>query len=155
MTTVFKKFLPSVILLIVIFISAVADAAGLKIDKMKIYFDNGRPEITIKRHYPLKVYVEIGYTGIGLLEGYWEVDEEFLANVKKMIPSENKVVIESPKIPEIPTFVSGTHKIKFVITKPSQPIPFPWATYFVTTDEWESTEVKTPDSIKETPKCGE
>lgn len=151
---IFKRSLLLIILLILA--SAVSNADGLKIDRIKIYFTNGRPEITVKRNYPLKVFAEIGYTGVGFLEGYWEVDEGFLTHVKKMISSENTVVIESPEIPQIPTFVSGTHKVKFVITNPSQPMPFPWATYFVTTDEWENTGVKaSPHSGKEPSKCGE
>jgi len=148
---IFKRLLLLIILLTVIPVPAVTDAAGLKIDRIKIYFNNGRPDITVKRNYPLKVFAEIGYTGVGLLEGYWEVDEGFLTNVKRMIASENTMVIESPEIPQIPTFVSGTHKVKFVITKPSQPIQFPWATYFVTTDEWKNAGEQTPQNQEKEP----
>jgi hypothetical protein len=127
-------------LLTVFLVPAASDAAGLKIDRIKIYFSNARPDITVKRNYPLKVFAEIGYTGVGLLEGYWEVDEEFLTNVKRIIAAEKTVVIESPEIPKVPTFVSGTHKVRFIITNPSLAIKFPFAIYFVTTDEWTEGE---------------
>ena len=63
------------------------------------------------------------------------MDEEFLANVIKTISSGDRLIIESPENPHVPTFVSGTHKIRFVVTNLSQIIPFPYATYFVTMDE--------------------
>ncbi len=122
-------------LLFAILFSTSGDAADLKINRITIYFSNDRPDITVKRNYPLKVYAEIGYTGVGLLEGHWEVDEEFLTNVTKTISSGDRLIIESPEIPHVPTFVSGTHKIRFVVTNPSQIIPFPYAIYFVTMDE--------------------
>jgi hypothetical protein len=124
-----------IFILLAILFSTSGDAADLKINRINIYFSNDRPDITVKRNYPLKVYAEIGYTGVGLLEGHWEVDEEFLANVIKTISSGDRLIIESPENPHVPTFVSGTHKIRFVVTNLSQIIPFPYATYFVTMDE--------------------
>jgi len=131
-----------IFILITILFHTAVDASDLKIDRIRIYFSNDRPEITVKRNYPLTAYTEIGYTGVGILQGHWEVDEEILTHVTKTISSDNRVVIESPVIPKIPTFVSGTHKVKFIITNPPEKIPFPWATYFVTTDEWKDREEK-------------
>jgi len=126
-----------ILILVAIMIPNAAGGAGLKIERMSIYFENDRPEITVKRNYPLEAYAEIEYTGNGLLVGHWEVDGAFLANVHQTISSGYSLVIESPDIPQIPTFVSGTHRIKLVITNPSLGISFPTAIYFVTADEWE------------------
>jgi hypothetical protein len=131
-----------ILMLFAIFSHTAVDASDLKINSIRIYFSNDRPEITVKRNYPLTAYADIGYTGVGVLQGHWEVDEEFLTNVTITIPSEKRMVIESPDIPKIPTFVSGTHKVTFIITNPPEKIPFPWATYFVTTDEWKDREEK-------------
>jgi hypothetical protein len=125
-----------ILVLIAIMIPCAAEGTGLKIERMSIYFNNDRPEITVKRNYPLKAYVEIGYSGYGLLIGQWEVDGEFLTHVNMTISSGYRVIIESPDIPQIPTFVSGTHRIRLVITNPSPGLSFPTAIYFVTTDEW-------------------
>ncbi len=127
------------LLLAAIMIPSAVEGAGLKIERMSIYFDNDRPEITVKRNYPLKVYAEIEYTDDGLLVGQWEVDGEFLANVNMTISSGNRLVIESPDIPQIPTFVSGTHRIRLVITNPSLGTSSPTAIYFVTTDAWKES----------------
>jgi len=116
-----------------------AEGAGLKIEKMSIYFENDRPEITVKRNYPLKAFVEIECSGDGLLVGQWEVDGYFLANINMTISSGYRLLIESPDIPQIPTFVSGTHRIRLVITNPSLGITFPTAIYFVTADEWKES----------------
>ena len=133
---------PLIFMLLAIFFHTAVGASDLKINSIRIYFSNDRPEITVKRNYPLTAYAEIGYTGVGILQGHWEVDGEFLSNVIKTIPSEKRMVIESPDIPKIPTFVSGTHKVTLIITNPPEIIPFPWATYFVTTDEWKDKDEK-------------
>ena len=57
------------------------ECGGPEMEKMSIYFENDRPEITVKRNYPLRAYAEIEYSGDGLLMGQWEVDGEFLANI--------------------------------------------------------------------------
>jgi hypothetical protein len=145
-----------IFLLFAILFSTSGDAAELKINRINIYFSNDRPEITVKRNYPLKVYAEIGYTGAGILEGHWEADEEFLTNVTRTISSGDRLVIDSPDIPRIPTFVSGTHRVRFVITNPFLVIKFPFATYFVTTDEWENIGERTNSRCgKEPAKNGE
>src|SRR5271157_4142076 len=128
-----------ILLLAFMMITYAAEGAGLKIERMSIYFDNDRPEITVKRNYPLKAYAEIEYTGDGLLVGQWEVDGEFLANVTMTISSRYKLVLESPDIPQIPTFVSGTHRIRLVITNPSLGSSSPTAIYFVTADAWKES----------------
>ena len=125
-----------VIIIAVFLISGTAGAAGLKIERMSIYFENDRPEITVKRNYPLRAYVEIEYSGDGLLIGQWEVDGEFLSNVNMTMASGYKAIVESPANPQIPTFVSGTHRVKLVITNPSPGFSPPQAIYFVTADEW-------------------
>ena len=94
-----------ILMLAAIMVPHVAEGAGLKIEKMSIYFENDRPEIAVKRNYPLKTYAEIEYTGDGLLVGHWEVDGEFLANVDMTVSSGYRLLIESPDIPKIPTFV--------------------------------------------------
>lgn len=145
-----------IFLLFAILFSTAGDAADLKINRINICFSNGREEITVKRNYPLKVYAEIGYSGVGILEGHWEADEEFLTKAIKTISSGDRLIIESPEIPHVPTFVSGTHRVRFVITKPSLAIKVPFATYFVTTDEWVDVgEKASPDSQEKHSKCGE
>ena len=75
-------------------------------------------------------------------QGYWEVDGNILSNVNQTITSGTAFTIESPAPPILPTFVPGSHSIRFVITNPSQNIPFPEISYYVTTDELQQAEMK-------------
>jgi len=110
--------------------------ASLLITRMQLYFQNRMPVITIKRSDPtLKAYVDINYVGSGFLEGYWEVDGNFLTNVKQSITTGRTVTIESPSPPILSTFIPGDHQIRFVVTSPAQNIPFPQINYYVTPEE--------------------
>jgi hypothetical protein len=110
---------------------------------MQLYFQNRQPVITIKRNDPsLKAYVDINYVGSGLLKGYWEADGTLLWNVNQTISSGTKITLESPGAPPLPAFTSGTHRVRFVVTNPSQNIPFPEIIYFITADEPKPEEMK-------------
>jgi hypothetical protein len=112
--------------------------AEFRITRLQLYFENRRAEITIKKNQPsLRAYADIRFTGSGLLQGYWEVDGRRLTNVYRHLLYGRSVTIETPDIPPLPTFETGTHRVKFVITAPSQSIPFPEAIYFVTAEEFE------------------
>ncbi len=107
--------------------------AELRITRLELYFQNGRPEITVKRNeQSLQAYADIRYTGSGLFQGFWEVDGRILAHVKRHLVYGRSITLESPAIPPLPTFVSGTHRVRFVVTNPDGDIPFPEALYFVT-----------------------
>ncbi len=110
--------------------------APLNITRMQLYFDNRRAETTVKRNDPsLRAYVDIRFTGSGLLEGYWEVDGRLLSNVKRHIVYGRTVTFETPKAPPLPTFETGTHILRFVLTSP-EGVPVPEAIYFVTAEEF-------------------
>lgn len=110
--------------------------ADFRITRMQLYFQNRQPVITVKRNdSTLRTYAEINYVGSGLLQGYWEVDGSFLSNVMQPLSSGTSVIIESPPPPVLPTFISGTHRIRLVLTNPAQNIPFPEISYYVATEE--------------------
>jgi hypothetical protein len=116
---------------------------------MQLYFQNRQPVITIKRNdTSLKTYADINYVGSGQLKGYWEVDGNFLSSVIQTITAGTIVTVESPAPPRLPTFMSGNHKIRFVVTKPSQNITFPEIYYYVTAEELKPVEAKKPAPLK-------
>jgi len=111
--------------------------AEFRITRLQLYFENKRAEITVKKNQPsLRTYADIRFTGSGLLQGYWEVDGRRLSNVFKHLLYGRSITIETPDMPPLPTFETGTHRVRFVITNPSQDIPFPEAIYFVTAEEF-------------------
>ncbi len=94
--------------------------AEFMITRLQLYFENGRAEITVKRNQPgLKAYAEIRYVGSGLLQGYWEVDGRILSHVNRHLVYGRSLTLESPEIPSLPTFTTGTHIVRFLITNPS------------------------------------
>lgn len=112
-------------------------AAEFRITRLQLYFDNRRAEVTVKRNQPsLKAYADIRFVGSGFLRGYWEVDGRILSYVNTNLVYGRSVTFESPDVPSLPTFVTGTHIIRFVITSPSMDLPIPEAIYFVTEEEF-------------------
>jgi hypothetical protein len=110
----------------------------LGIRLMSLYFGNNRAETTVMKYAPdLKAYADISYNGSGLLKGYWEVDGRLLSYVSQPLPAGQQITLTTPDIPALPTFESGTHTLRFVVTNPNpdQGIPLPTLIYFVTTDE--------------------
>jgi len=115
------------------------EAGGtLGIRRLSLYFGNGRAETTVMKYAnDLKAYADIRYNGSGLLKGYWEVDGRLLSYVSQPLPAGQQITLATPDIPALPTFETGTHTLRFVVTNPdpNQGIPLPVLVYFVTTDE--------------------
>jgi len=110
--------------------------AEFSINRLQLYFENQRAEITVDRNQPdLKAFVDIRFSGSGLLTGYWEVDGRVLEHVKQHLVYGAPITLATPDVPPLPTFSPGTHIIRFVVTAPWSDIPIPQALYFVTADE--------------------
>ena len=71
-----------------------------------------------------------------MLRGFWEVDGRILSHVNKHLIYGKSITLETPDLPPLPTFQAGTHRVRFVITNPSQDIPFPEAICFVTAEKF-------------------
>ena len=109
---------------------------SLEISRIRLYFENNRPEITIKRNQKApKLYAKIDYSGSGYFKGYWEIDGTRRGYVSKHLAKGPSVTLKYPDIPPIPTFKYGTHDVRFVVTNPSMSIDFPYGIYFVTSDQ--------------------
>lgn len=113
-----------------------AVAPSLSINRIELYFENRRPDITVQRNQTIKVFADIKYSGSGLLQGYWEVDGRILSYVNQHVISGNTLTIQTPQIPLMPTFDPGTHVVKFVITSPAKTVPLPSIVYFVAPSDY-------------------
>ena len=112
-------------------------AADFAIKRIGLYFENRRAEITVEKDFPnLKAFAEIRYVGSGLLQGFWEVDGRVLSHVNRHLTFAQSVTLETPGAPPLPTFDTGTHIVRFVITTPATEIPLPSILYFVTPTEF-------------------
>jgi len=116
--------------------------AGFRITGMQLYFQNRMTTITVPRNdTALRAFVDLRYVGSGILQGYWEVDGNFLANVVQPVTAGRLVTFPSPRPPLLPTFSPGSHRVRFVISSPVQSIPFPEIAYYVTTGEIKQSDV--------------
>jgi hypothetical protein len=108
----------------------------LKIQRLDIYLPNRLPKMSVKQYQrDLKAFVDIRYTGAGLLQGQWEIDGRLLSKVNKQLyQGGQKITIQTPLAPALPTHAVGTHRLRFVVTRPELGFDFPQAVYFVETD---------------------
>ncbi len=106
------------------------------IDRIELRFENNRSEITVNKNSPVPgLYAKIKYSGSGFLKGYWEVDGFKKSYVFKHLTVGPIARIKYPKIPPLPTYRPGNHRVRFIITHPSMNITFPRAFYYVTNEE--------------------
>lgn len=118
-------------------------AADFSITRLQLYFENRRAEVTVKKNQPgLKAFIDIRFTGSGLLKGYWEVDGRIVSYVDRHLVSGGSITVESPEIPALPTIDTGTHLVRFVITNPIHSSLPPEAIYFVAAEEFEKRTIQ-------------
>ena len=124
----------------------------LRVRKLRLFFDNRRPEITVKRFATgLRATAAITYEGSGQLMAYWEVDGRVIAHENmNLIYGKRSIELQSPQTPALPTFSQGTHRVRLVITSPSMDIDWPVAIYYVETAK--AAEVVPIAKIQ--PPCG-
>lgn len=115
--------------------------AEFNIKRIELYFENKRAEITVERNYPLKANADIRFVGSGLLQGFWEVDGRILSRVDQHLTFGRSVTLQTPEIPSLPTFDTGTHIVRFVITNPVTEIPLASILYFVTPTEFKGRPI--------------
>ncbi len=109
-----------------------AGRGNLSISRMRLYFENQKGEISVKRNEQrLKAFADIFYTGSGLLKGYWQIDGRIISHVNKHLVSGAGRGAETLYVPALPTFIDGTHDVKFIITSPQQGLALPKALYYV------------------------
>jgi hypothetical protein len=122
-----------------------AEAGVFKVTRLQLYFANQRAETVIdKNDSGLKAYADITFEGTGLLQGFWEVDGRILASVNRHIGSDMaKLTLSTPDVPGIPTFESGAHRLRLVVTSPALASILPEAIYFVAGKPFESLPLKT------------
>ena len=110
---------------------------NLSIQRIELYFENRRADTTVMRDFPdLKAFADVTFTGSGLLQGYWQVDGRILSYVNQNLTFGGRITIQTPETPPVPTFDTGSHVVKFVITNPPAGMPLPSILYFVTAAEF-------------------
>jgi hypothetical protein len=113
---------------------ASSEAVGpLRIQRIELYFGNRRGETTVNRNQRgLKAFGDIRYAGTGVLTGYWEVDGRRILDVNRQLTFGTNVTLSTPEVPDLPTFDTGAHIVRLVLTTPPPAGPLPQLLYYVT-----------------------
>ena len=110
-----------------------AAAADFEVRRLELYFENRQAEVTVPRSGAApKAFAEISFNGSGLLQGFWEVDGREIQRVVRQLAFGDRLVLETPATPALPTFETGAHVVRFVVTGPRLEIALPSIVYFVT-----------------------
>ncbi len=108
---------------------------SLRIKRLQISFDNNRPEITVeKNQVPPRVFARLSFIGSGILQGYWTVDGAIHSRIQRNLISGSELVLALPTVPPLPTYQTGGHRVRLVITEPLLGA-VPGAIYYVTEKE--------------------
>jgi hypothetical protein len=112
--------------------------AGFSVSREALSFDNGAPVRIAARGQKLQALAQISYTGIGLLQGVWEVAEppttsgepiyRALSQVRQSLVLGDTQKLESP---DLPTGQTGLYLLRFRITDPPPAFTAPVIRYFV------------------------
>jgi len=118
-------------------VPALAGKAGseLKITRIVLHFKDHETRRTVALHQErLQAFADIDYTGSGLFEGCWMVDDKFFADIAQYVTGPGTVRLASPATPGLPAIAEGLHIVALVIQTPEQPFRPTRIGYFVTTD---------------------
>jgi hypothetical protein len=124
--------------------TAITVGTGFTITRIRITFLDHTAKKFVKRNEKIDgARVELEYEGAGTLSGYWQVDDRILARITKNLPFANSrtITLTLPKVPPLPTYSIGSHRLRFVITNPPMPpdISFPQIIYIVTGEDLSTT----------------
>jgi hypothetical protein len=113
--------------------------ATFSLRRVELYFKNRRGQITVPRNHPdLRAFADIRFNGSGLLTGYWQVDRRILQSFAKHVTFGREITLKTPKLPALPTYETGYHIVRLVITRPQPLRTMPEIAYYVTSEMFES-----------------
>lgn len=118
---------------------------GLSISRLELAFHDGKGQSVVRRNEQgLRARATLATVGSGLLQGYWEVDGRPFPPLEQYVTYGQTVNIETPDVPPLPTFDTGDHMLRFVITSPGLAFPLPTLVYTVTPEEGRPIQLKSP-----------
>jgi hypothetical protein len=115
------------------------------ITRLELAFADHKSEAIVRRNEQgVRARATIATVGSGLLQGYWEVDGRALTQIDRQVIYGQTVTIETPSVPQLPTFDPGTHLLRLVITSPAVAFPLPTLVYTVTPEEARPIQLQGP-----------
>lgn len=113
-------------------------AGSLKVTRLTLRFRNTRtgntsrtPTVDLNSN-TIVAKADVQYTGAGMLRARWKVDDQILEYHSCFLKAgADHVAIESPAIPQLPTYDTGRHQVQLEILSPRPAFSGPVAAYVV------------------------
>jgi hypothetical protein len=100
--------------------------------RVELRWDNGRGDITVPKDFAdLLAYADILFNGNGQLIVAWEVDGRTLSVQHEYLTFGGRTTLRTPKVPPVPTFEPGLHRLTLRVMQPPVSFQIPVITYFV------------------------
>ncbi len=106
--------------------------APFSISFIQIRFEDGKSYKVIPKDFaPLISYADIKYEGTGILRAQWIMDGKPFRFITQSLPFARDTIINSGKIPGLPTQIPGIHEVTLRIIEPQVEYAIPVIRYFV------------------------
>jgi len=106
--------------------------APFHISFIQIRFEDGKSYKAVPKNFEqLIVYADIKYEGTGILRAQWVVDGKPFRAITKSLPFARDTIINSGKIPGLPTQIPGIHEVALRIIEPQTEYEIPVVRYFI------------------------
>lgn len=107
--------------------------AAFQISFIQLRFEDGKSYKVVPQDFrPLIAYADIKYEGTGLFQAQWLFDGQPFGNTTKAMPFSDFIIIDSGKLPGLPTQMLGIHEVSLKILQPQADFTIPVIRYFVT-----------------------
>ncbi len=109
--------------------------ARFAVSFIQLRFEDGKSYKVIPRQFDaLTAYAEIKFEGTGVLQAQWLVDGMPFKTVFTDLSFAGTTVIDSGKVPGLPSLVPGVHEVTLSLMQPRAEFVIPVIRYFVTAD---------------------
>jgi hypothetical protein len=132
----------------------VSTSGAFGLTAMSLTFDNGSPVRVLERKEKNRAQANLGFSGVGLLQGMWEVADPSstagepvyrpLSQVRQYL---NGISPQSIQSPDLPTDRTGLYLVRLRVTDPAPGFELPVIRYFVADERAGVLAPKVPVSV--------
>jgi PKD repeat protein len=109
--------------------------ARFSVSYVHLRFEDGKAYRTIPKNFDgLTAFAEIKFEGTGMLQAQWLVDGLPFKTVLTSLAFAGSTIIDSGRIPGLPSVISGLHDVTLNIIMPKAEFSVPVIRYFVTAE---------------------
>lgn len=113
-------------------VPAAGPRARFVISYLQLRFEDGKAYTVVpKEAGPLRVFADLKYEGMGILQAQWLIDGNPFGLVTRFLAMADQITIDSGYPPGLPTLIPGLHEVTLQILQPKVEFSIPVIRYFV------------------------